>query len=121
MVGARGALDHDQHGVQHKGLRQQRAAEPPAQDQQRPFRQVLVFRQAQPDSGKVGEPIAHGHPQKHPKKTVPGRDAAGMAYQVKNAIVHQHVYNAHAQPDQHRHVFFSDRAAEAGNAISNQM
>jgi len=40
------------------------------------------------------------------KKTVPGRDAAGMAYQVKNAIVHQHVYNAHAQPDQHRHVFF---------------
>jgi len=55
------------------------------------------------------------------KKTVPGRDAAGMAYQVKNAIVHQHVYNAHAQPDQHRHVFFSDRAAEAGNAISNQM
>lgn len=29
-----------------------------------------------------------------------------MAYQVENAIVHQHVYNAHAQPDQHRHVFF---------------
>ena len=97
MVGARGALDHDRHGVQHKGLRQQRAAEPSAQDQQRPFRQVLVFRQAQPDPIKVGEPIAHGHPQKHSEKTVLVRDAAGMAYQVKNAIVHQHVYNAHAQ------------------------
>ena len=43
MVRAGRALDDYRRRVGGEGLRQQRAAEPPAEDQQRPLEQVLVL------------------------------------------------------------------------------
>ena len=100
------ALDHDGHGVRRKGLRQQRAAEPPAQDQQRPFQQVLILGNPEPDPGKIREAIAHGHPQQHPEEAVPLGNGAGVAQQVENAVVHQHIHKPHHKAHQNGHALF---------------
>ena len=71
---------------------QQRAADPPGENQHRPFRQMLIPVQAEPDPRKIGEAIAHRHPQQHLEKAVALGDAPAVAEQVENAVVHCHVH-----------------------------
>ncbi len=106
VVGSGSALDQDGRCIAAEGLGEKRAAEPPQQDEERPFFQMAVFRKAEPDPCKIGKAVAHAHPQKHPEKAVAFADAAGMADEVENAVIHEHVQDAGKKADEGRHVFF---------------
>ena len=106
MISAGCALNHNGIFTGGEGSGQQRAAEPPRQDQKRPLKQTPVLIQPQPDPCEIGEPVAHGHPQKNPKQAVTLRDCPGMGEQMKNAVVHRHVDESKKNPDQDSHILF---------------
>ena len=67
MIRARGALDNDGHLTEPDQLRQHRAAEPPAEDEQRPLDEIFILIQRQPNPRKIGKAVAHAHPEQRPK------------------------------------------------------
>ena len=105
VVAAGGALNDDGRGVPGEGLRDQRRAEPPRENEQRPLEKVLVLGKPQPDPGEIREAIAHGHPQQHPKEAVALGDGAGVQEEVEDAVIHQHVDYAHHQANKDGHIF----------------
>lgn len=107
MIGARGSLDDDGRGIARgKGDREQRTAEPPAEDEQRPFGKIFVFGNPEPDPGEIGKSVAHRHPEQYPEQAVTVENFSGVAEQVKNSVIDKHVDDAERQPDNYGHVFF---------------
>lgn len=106
VVGSGGALYQDGSCIAAEGLRKHRAAEPPQQDEESPFFQMAVFGKTEPYPCKIGEAVAHAHPQEPPKKAVSFADTAGMTDKVKDTVIYQHIKYTGEKSDECCHIIF---------------
>ena len=106
VILTRGTLNDDRRHIGGgKRPREQRADKPPQKNQERPCKEVLVFREPEPNPCEIRKAVAHGHPQKHPEQAIPLRNAAGMADQMKDAEIHDHIKDPCEKTDKDGHIF----------------
>ena len=109
MICAGRPFNRDKRFAVRKRSRYQRTAEPPAENQKRPFKQVFILGNPKPNPNEIGEAVAHRHPKKHPKKAVSLRYRARMADKMKNAVIHQHIKKSRKQADEKSHILLFEK------------